>query len=97
MTPVHFCFVKKKFFSECKADLSTTKFSTFQLFRIRKCTNENKNSADCCAFFVDVNGRVYTNFIDFKLNNKYPAGIIVGPKNGIYSGSEDEEGNVKAN
>lgn len=97
MSPIYMCFVNKKIFKAAETNLLTTDFCVFPLFRIRRCITENKNSADCCAFFVDLNGRVYENFNAFKLNNRYPAGTIVGPRNGIYNGTEDETGNINVN
>lgn len=73
-------------------DIKSTRFSIHPVFRVQKCsTRTGTDSFKRCAIFVDEYARVYTNWTDFREKNKYDDSLVVTPRNGIYSGSDDDK------
>lgn len=73
-------------------DIKSIKFSIHPVFRVQKCTTRTgSDSFKRCALFVDEFARVYANWTDFREKNKYDDSLVVTPKNGIYSGSDDDK------
>lgn len=73
-------------------DIKSTRFSIHPVFRVQKCTTRTgNNSFKRCALFVDEFSRVYANWTDFRDKNKYDDSLVITPKNGIYSGSDDDK------
>lgn len=73
-------------------DIKSTRFSIHPVFRVQKCTTRTGfDSFKRCALFVDEFARVYANWADFREKNKYDDCLVVTPKNGIYSGSDDDK------
>lgn len=73
-------------------NIKSTRFSIHPVFRVQKCTSRKAN--DCfkrCAIFVDEFARVYTNWTDFREKNKYDDSLVITPRCGIYSGSDDDK------
>lgn len=72
-------------------DIKSNQFSVHPVFRVQKCADEFRGSANCCAVFIDEFARVYMNWTDFREKNKYENSLILAPRNGIYNGSADDK------
>lgn len=73
-------------------DIKSTRFSIHPVFRVQKCTTRTgSDSFKRCALFIDEFARVYANWTDFREKNKYDDSLVITPKNGIYSGSDDDK------
>ncbi|XP_004525226.1 uncharacterized protein LOC101448794 isoform X2 [Ceratitis capitata] len=72
--------------------LNSENFSCHPVFRTRKCIDDD-NSSNCCMIFVDEFGRVYRNWKTYISDNDLPEGLMVAPRNGVYT--IDDDGKVQ--
>ncbi|KAI4499130.1 hypothetical protein M0802_005713 [Mischocyttarus mexicanus] len=59
------------------------------VFKIKHYVGSNKNNEDYNVWYIDIKGRVYTNWKDYILNNNFPKCTMVYPKDGYYKSNPE--------